>query len=148
MTFCLDSTIIRPEDNAQIENDQGFFSIENIVVNSNYVLFSGIGYYFNEITGGLSASTLSLQTLSNIENRNSLNINVLTHLERKRVEYLHTENGLSFGEAKTQAINEIFDILKNKIKKNISRKFVLLEVTDWKNQCIIRIPYFIPLHSI
>ena len=96
--------------NAQIENDQGFFSIENIVVNSNYVLFSGIGYYFNEITGGLSASTLSLQTLSNIENRNSLNINVLTHLERKRVEYLHTENGLSFGEAKTQAINEIFDI--------------------------------------
>jgi len=96
--------------NTQIENDQGFFSVENILLESNYVLFSGIGYYFNEVTGGLSSSNLSLQTLSNIENRNSLNINVLTHLERKRVEYLYTENGLTFSEAKTQAINEIFDI--------------------------------------
>lgn len=96
--------------NTQIVNDNGFFSIENIQVESEYILFSGIGFYFNEVTGAISSSNLSLQTLSNIENRSSLNINILTHLERKRVEYLHTENGLSFGEAKTQAINEIFDI--------------------------------------
>ena len=96
--------------NTQIVNDNGYFSIENIQVESEYILFSGIGFYFNEVTGAISSSNLSLQTLSNIENRSSLNINILTHLERNRVEYLHTENGLSFGEAKTQAINEIFDI--------------------------------------
>ena len=96
--------------NTQIVNDNGFFSIENIQVQSEFILFSGIGFYFNEVTGALSSSNLSLQTLSNIENRSSLNINILTHLERKRVEYLFTENGLSFSEAKTQAINEIFDI--------------------------------------
>ena len=96
--------------NTEILNDEGFFSIENIEVESDYLLFSGIGFYFNEVTGALSSSNLSLQTLSNIENRSSLNINILTHLERKRVEYLHTENGLTFIEAKTQAINEIFDI--------------------------------------
>lgn len=96
--------------NTQIVNDEGFFSIENIQVESEYILFSGIGFYFNEVTGAISSSNLSLQTLSNIENRSSLNINILTHLERRRVEYLHTENGLSFSEAKTQAINEIFDI--------------------------------------
>ena len=96
--------------NTEILNDEGFFSIENIEVESEYLLFSGIGFYFNEVTGAISSSNLSLQTLSNIENRSSLNINILTHLERKRVEYLHTENGLTFIEAKTQAINEIFDI--------------------------------------
>ena len=93
----------------EIGNDQGFFSINNINLASQYLKLSGIGYYFNEISGRLSNSNLSLQTIANIENKNSLNINILTHLERKRVEYLFA-NGMTFTEAKTKATNEIFNI--------------------------------------
>mgnify|MGYP001390180194 CR=1 FL=1 len=46
--------------NTEILNDEGFFSVENIEVESEYLLFSGIGFYFNEVTGALSSSNLSL----------------------------------------------------------------------------------------
>ena len=62
----------------QIENDQGYFSIENITLESQYVEFSGIGFYFNEVSGAISSANLSLQTLSDVNNRSSLNINILS----------------------------------------------------------------------
>lgn len=94
----------------QIENDQGYFSIENITLESQYVEFSGIGFYFNEVSGAISSANLSLQTLSDVNNRSSLNINILSHLEQKRVERLVTEGNMDFSQAKTQAVNEIFNI--------------------------------------
>lgn len=94
----------------QIENDQGYFSIEDITLESQYVEFSGIGFYFNEVSGEISSANLSLQTLSDVNNRSSLNINILSHLEQKRVERLVTEGNMDFSQAKTQAVNEIFNI--------------------------------------
>jgi len=94
----------------QIENDQGYFSIENITLESQYVEFSGIGFYFNEVSGAISSANLSLQTLSDVNNRSSLNINILSHLEQKRVERLVTEGNMDFSQAKAQAVNEIFNI--------------------------------------
>ena len=94
----------------QIENDQGYFSIEDITLESQYVEFSGIGFYFNEVSGEISSANLSLQTLSDVNNRTSLNINILSHLEQKRVEHLFTEGNMDFSQAKTQAVNEIFNI--------------------------------------
>ena len=94
----------------QIENDQGYFSIEDITLESQYVEFSGIGFYFNEVSGEISSANLSLQTLSDVNNTTSININILSHLEKKRVEHLFTEGNMDFSQAKTQAVNEIFNI--------------------------------------
>jgi len=76
------------------------------------------GFYFNEISGEQSASQITLNALSDISGESEININILTHLEKSRVEYL-MNNGKSFAQSKSQAQQEIlaiFNIEKNDIK--------------------------------
>ena len=41
-----------------------------------------------------------------------MNVNVLTHLERPRVEYLYNIKNLSFDSAKSQAVKEVLKALE------------------------------------
>ena len=75
-------------------------------VSSPYVELSANGYYFNEVSGALSTAQLSLQALADLRNSSSVNVNLMTHLEKKRVEYL-IGTGLSFSAAKSQTQSEI-----------------------------------------
>ena len=96
---------------SNIKNNQGSYEIDNIEFISQYVLINANGYYFNEITGDNSSSQLTLYALSDLSDKNSLNINILSHLEKARVEYLLSE-GKSFWEAKSQALREILEIFE------------------------------------
>ncbi len=72
------------------------------------------GFYFNEIKNTNSDAQLTLYTLSDVSNRSSLNINIISNLERTRVNYLLDE-GMEFSKAKKQAqseISKIFEIEK------------------------------------
>jgi hypothetical protein len=82
-----------------IINDSGLFEINSIELISSFVEFTSSGFYFNEVIGEISNSPITLTTLSDIKDRNSININVLTHLEKRRVESLLKE-GKSFSESK------------------------------------------------
>lgn len=93
-----------------IKSDDGSFSLSNIDLNSNFVLLTANGFYFNEISGELSAATLSLQALTDISGKDSVNINVLTHLIRGRIEKL-VSDGMSFHEANQQAKSEFITFL-------------------------------------
>ena len=73
------------------------------------VELSADGYYFNEVSGSLSAAKLTLSALSDLTDSSSVNVNLMTHLEKKRVEYL-IDSGLTFAAAKTQAQTEILKI--------------------------------------
>jgi hypothetical protein len=76
------------------------------------------GFYFNEVSGEQSASQITLYALSDKSEKGDVNINILTHLEKPRVEYL-MNSGKSFAEAKAQSqkeILQIFNIEKNDIK--------------------------------
>jgi len=95
---------------SQIIDELGFFEITNIELSSNYVDLSANGYYFNEISGKLSSSQLSLYALSNISDKSTVNINIMTHLEKRRVEYLLKEDELNFENAKHKAQKEILSI--------------------------------------
>lgn len=71
--------------NAKISDNKGSFQINNVALSSNLVEFSASGFYFDEVKGDISASQLNLTALSDINVSSSVNVNLLTHLERRRV---------------------------------------------------------------
>jgi len=107
----LDSSMI-PTGNtftSTIDDHTGSFSIKGTLTNK-IVELSGDGYYFNEVSGSLSTAKLTLSALSDITDNSSVNVNLMTHLEKKRVEYLMDNSKMTFAAAKTQAQMEIMKI--------------------------------------
>ena len=104
----LDSTMT-PTGNTftgTIDDNTGSFSIKGTLTNK-IVELSAVGYYFNEVSGSLSNATLTLSALSDLTDISSVNVNLMTHLEKKRVEYLMDNSKMTFAAAKTQAQTEI-----------------------------------------
>ena len=91
----------------QTVSDLGVFKFDNqLQLSSQYVEIETSGYFYNEVKGELSASQISLYALSDISSRNSVNVNLITHLEYGRVKKLLL-NGLDFNAAKKQAEKEL-----------------------------------------
>ncbi len=95
--------------NTQISDKKGNFKFERMDLSTQYVELKATGYYFNEIVGKNSPSQLTLYALSDLSDKSSLNINLLSHLERDRMIYLLAE-GMNFNSAKKQAQQEILRI--------------------------------------
>lgn len=93
-----------------ITTDDGSFSLNNIELNSNLALLTANGFYFSEIYGELSGASLSLQAIADLEGKESVNINVLTHLIKGRIENL-VAGGMNFDEANQQAKSEFLTFL-------------------------------------
>ena len=90
-----------------IKSDKGDFAIKDINLQSQYAILEANGYYRDEISGKKSSGTVTLRALTDLSNRKTVNINLLTHLEYERVKYLVTEKKKSIAEAKSQAEKEI-----------------------------------------
>ncbi len=95
--------------NAQITDNKGTFELKNVELSSNYASLRADGFYFNEVSGEQSAAQITLYALADISGREDINVNLLTHLEKSRVEYLMTK-GESFSSAKSKAQKEILAI--------------------------------------
>ncbi len=92
-----------------ISNDKGEFSVSNVSLISPFALIKADGYYRNEVTGKQSGSRITLYALTDLSDREKVNVNLLTHLEYKRALYLATENGMTVSEAKQQASKEVLE---------------------------------------
>ncbi len=92
-----------------IDDNTGSFSIKGTLTNK-IVELAADGFYFNEVSGSLSSAKLSLQAFSDLTDSSSVNVNLMTHLEKKRVEYLMDNSKMTFAAAKTQAQTEILKI--------------------------------------
>lgn len=91
----------------QTNSDLGAFAFDNpIQLNSQFVELETSGYFYNEVKGELSTSQITLNALSNVANRNSVNVNLITHLEYGRVKKL-VRDGMDFTSAKKQAEKEL-----------------------------------------
>lgn len=90
----------------EILNDLGHFEIGDLELISPYVQVLVDGFYFNEVTGSLSSSRITLGALVDVGTQNTVNVNVITHLEQRRVKHL-MQDGATFTEAKAQASTEI-----------------------------------------
>jgi len=107
----LDSSMI-PTGNTftgSIDDNTGSFSIKGTLTNK-IVELAADGFYFNEVSGSLSTAKLALQAFSDLTDSSSVNVNLMTHLEKKRVEYLMDNSKMTFAAAKTQAQTEILKI--------------------------------------
>jgi hypothetical protein len=93
-----------------ITSDDGTFSLSNIEMESNLALLSGNGFYYNEVIGRLSTAQITLQAITDLTDEETVNINVLTHLTKSRIEKLVGE-GMSFADAKRKAEGEFQDFL-------------------------------------
>ncbi|SMG21212.1 FISUMP domain-containing protein [Fibrobacter sp. UWB13] len=97
--------------NGKILNDKGEFKIKARMLVSQYVMLEASGYYRNEITGENSNSELTLFAITDVNDRNTVNINLLTHLEYERVIYLVTQKKMKVQAAKKQAQKEVLALL-------------------------------------
>lgn len=122
-----------------ILDNSGSFELTDISLSSKFVALSASGYYFDEVKGEISASPLTLFALSDITDISTINVNILTHLEKQRVEYLIKHNQ-SFTDAKKKAQEELLGIFgislaemekseKLDISKNTESNAVLLAVS-------------------
>ncbi len=101
----------------QTTDNKGAFGLKNIELQSDFVQLMANGFYFNEVTGKNSVAPLTLFALADISDAGSVNINLLSHLEKDRVIYLMQEEK-SFATAKKQAQQEVlaaFGIKKDDI---------------------------------
>ena len=92
----------------KISDSTGSFSINKIELASQYALLQAEGYYLNEITGKVSASPITLSAISDLSERDKVNINLLTHLEYERAVWLANEKETTIKKAKVEADKEIF----------------------------------------
>jgi hypothetical protein len=90
----------------KIASDDGRFTVPSIFLASQYALLEANGYFRNEITGGKSNGTITLNALTDLSDREKVNINLLTHLEYERALYL-VGTGVAVADAKKQAESEI-----------------------------------------
>ncbi|MBU1368964.1 MAG: hypothetical protein KJ578_00120 [Bacteroidetes bacterium] len=121
--------------NTQITDNKGSFEIGNIELVSNYISLRADGFYFNEILGEQSTSQITLYALSDISDKTTVNTNVLSHLEKPRVEYLESQ-GVVFSEAKSQAQSEILDIFN--ISTPLTESSEVLDISqDGDNNAIL-----------
>jgi len=117
--FAINSTVILFELSNSLEqtgrqfigtmDDKGAFEIKSIELLSPYALLKADGFYRNEVTGRISAAQITLFAIADIKDRNSVNVNILTHLEYHRVQAL-TEQGVVLKAAKEQALGEILAV--------------------------------------
>jgi len=89
----------------RIADSTGRFTVRGTLT-SPFVEFSANGFYFNEVTGSLSAAPVNLLALADLRDSTTVNVNLLTHLENVRV-YALLDSGLSFSAAKAQAQQEV-----------------------------------------
>jgi hypothetical protein len=93
----------------QISDNRGSFELRQLELSSQFVELKADGFYFNEISGSPSSARLVIHALSDLSDKTSLNVNLISHLERDRV-YQLISDGLSFREAKEEALQEILEI--------------------------------------
>jgi len=94
-----------------ITDNTGRFAVANVQLESPYVELRANGYYFNEVANEISSGQLTLFALSNLTGKTSLNVNIITHLEKNRmVTLMSGDNPKTFAQAKLQAQEEVFTI--------------------------------------
>ena len=108
----------------KVSSDKGEYAFQKLNIASQYAVFEASGYYRNEVTGDVSSGAISLSALVDLSERDSVNINVLTHMEN---EYVHNlvQIGADFADAKKIADANIGAAFGMNISKDFERLNVL-----------------------
>ena len=129
---------------ASIVSDDGSFSFDNIELKSNLVLLTATGFYFSEVYGNLSNATLSLQAIVDLKNKDVVNVNVLTHVIKGRIETL-VAKGKSFQEANKQAQAEFLSFLG--VNESFTTDFSSLDISKKEDYNAVLLAFSIILQK-
>ena len=92
----------------RVVSNSGGFSFVDKQFKSEIISASVEGYFMNEVKNVFTAVKHTLESISFIKTNNIININLFTHLEKKRVEYLVLKQKMSLEQAKLKAVKEVF----------------------------------------
>jgi hypothetical protein len=95
-----------------INDNEGNYDLKATNIGGKMLRVQTDGFYYNEVLNNLSTSRIVLTGISKVDSSEKVNVNVLTHVERRRVEYLMNEKSISFDNAKKQAVSELLTIFK------------------------------------
>ncbi len=101
----------------KVANNKGEFKIPNVSLKSQYALLKVTGYFTSEINGDGVRATLTAVT--DLSKRESVNVNILTHLEYDRVLAL-LGKGMNFTSAKKQAGREVLAAFGIGLEENVA----------------------------
>ncbi|MBR4786158.1 MAG: histidine phosphatase family protein [Fibrobacter sp.] len=92
-----------------ITDASGNYSFDSVDLVSPYLRIEANGYFQNELTGGISSHTVTLKAVVDVTNRDTVNVNMLTHMEAERVLKLveNSGNNQPIRTVKAQALKEI-----------------------------------------
>ena len=96
-----------------IKSDKGDFALDSVALDASCAVIEVSGKYLNEVSGKKTKGELTLRALTDLKNRDNVNVNLLTNLEYERVMFLVKEKSKALAKAKTQAESEVlaaFDI--------------------------------------
>jgi hypothetical protein len=110
-------------------NDAGKFSVGS-EIESRYVEIIATGYYYNEIEGKVSSSTLTLRSISDLTETGKTNVNLLTTLESDRIRKLLEEGG-TLSEARSIAEREILEVFHITAEQSVC--FDKMDITGGKD---------------
>jgi hypothetical protein len=110
-----------------INDYAGNFTLNNVGLTTGFALLTANGYYFMEHFNSVSQNQLYMEAISDVSSNARININLLTHIIKPRIEYL-VLNGLSFASARTQAQNELLVFMG--IPSGINTNFEQLDITN------------------
>ncbi|MGZ3861949.1 MAG: hypothetical protein ACXVPN_07135 [Bacteroidia bacterium] len=88
-------------------DDFGSFSFNNINLNSNLILITANGYFYNEQLNSTSSGQLYLESYANANSSLTINVNLLTHIIKSRIDVL-VAAGKDFTTARNQAQGEFY----------------------------------------
>ncbi|MEM1320712.1 MAG: hypothetical protein AAGG75_10680 [Bacteroidota bacterium] len=93
----------------QVFDNSGAFQLDGVELDHQLATLRVDGFYFNEVCGGRSDAQITLHGIVDHRGENPFHINVLTHLEKARVEYLLSQD-IKFTPAKEQAQAEVLAV--------------------------------------
>ncbi|PWJ43710.1 LamG-like jellyroll fold domain-containing protein [Sediminitomix flava] len=122
--------------NTIIQDDFGSFAIRP-KISSPFIEIIAQGYYFNEVSGDLSNSSLYLRSILEVKEGTTANINILTTLTKDRIISLIEEYGYTFRDAKSQATFELLKVFD--IEENTLHSFNEMDLSSTNNEAAILI---------
>lgn len=92
-----------------IASGDGSYAFPGVNLVSPYVRVEVNGYFRNELSGGLSTSMVTLHSVTDLTERDSVNVNMLTHLESPRLLKLVENSGFNqpIRSMKAQALKDV-----------------------------------------
>jgi len=114
--------------NTQIISDDGKIELNNLTLQSPIIEIKADGYYFNEVSGEKTDSQITLYSIADVSNVSTVNANLLTTVERRRVRYLISQ-GKTLAEAKEQAQGEIFSAFNMTVANYVNSEQLSIDGT-------------------